>query len=140
MFEEFLCHFPPLVDERLMNRQQSNWQWNIRHPRYVAASESDCSLTISKVDADESSAVSTRLIDISRTGLQVTSQNEYPKGQLIEFSVSVDGLSFSKKCVVQWSRWQETLKEFYVGAQFESDLTYEELGELFLSNVINQEV
>ena len=122
-----------------MSREDSNWQWSTRHPRYPAASPEDRTCAIARVtcaSADEFEDAN--LIDISMTGIQICIGSAIESGKQIEVEiVTKDGCRIIRTCNVQWCQMLEE-SHYKLGCRFGEQLTYEELGELFLSEAIER--
>lgn len=124
-----------------MSRVESNWHWSTRHPRYPAAvEEGRCTAQVVMRYSNGDETRNGKMGDISMTGIQLFTDFLCDRNEAIEIEiVTKDGTNVSRKCSV---RRCETIAEqtFMLGCEFSTPLTYEELGELFLSNTIDQDL
>jgi hypothetical protein len=112
----------------------------VRDPRYLAADEAEVDIRVVRC-ADESDAgVLAKLIDFSRRGMQFLTATQYDHGEPLyvhlrdgqsDFEVRLEG-------TVQWQRSAEG-NAFSIGCQFQEEVDWATLGELFLCGILNRE-
>jgi Tfp pilus assembly protein PilZ len=114
-------------------------EYILRDPRYVIAEGQQTFVELRRDDDPAAPPISSLLVDMSRKGMQILADVSLEIGEKItvflrepsaELEVQLSGK-------VQWQRGTDD-QQFVIGCQFDEDVNWETLGELFLSGILDQ--
>ena len=109
--------------------------WVVRRPRHPALLDARVVVEIVDLVADPITIKPAHLIDISLTGAQLGVDEHLPPGTPVEVRIYDDKyVQLNLTATVQWNRHEG--KQLTLGCEFAVPLKYEELGELFLTDVL----
>jgi hypothetical protein len=112
----------------------------VRHPRHLATGEPQLQCEVLRLDGLPWSDEPPALLDFSRGGCCLRWQIRLEKGELIAVRLrdELSGLCLELPATVRWVRVEEE-GGFTAGCQFEREVDYELLGELFLAGFLSTE-
>ena len=122
-----------------------NSQYIARAPRHAATPEHRLVVTFHHAPgerrADPGSAVAVELVNLSRSGLQCRSPKALFSGDRVvfEFMDPESDLRLRQEAVVRWQHGEDD-QSWLAGCPFSEELSWEVLGEFFLSDVLSSEV
>jgi hypothetical protein len=114
------------------------WNYVVRRPRHPGwEAEQACVVLVRAGDA-KPDRVESRLIDLSRGGMQVAASLPLVKGERLSVRLEHDNdKPLEVDAIVRWVRRAGDGGDWHVGLQFFADLELEALGELFLKRVLD---
>jgi hypothetical protein len=112
----------------------------VRHPRHLASGEAQLTCEVLRLDGLPWSDTPPRLVDFSRGGCCLQWQIRLAKNEQVAIKLCDEnsGLSLELSARVRWVRVDEA-GTFTAGCQFDREVDYELLGELFLSGFLSTE-
>src|SRR5262245_15633624 len=110
-----------------------------RRPRHEAQPDATYELLLKLHRANETR--SAQLGDLSRQGLKLVTAQEVANDETIQVELVLPGrlLVLSKSATVRWGKYQDD-GQWAIGLQFEQELAWEVMGELFLNGVLSYDV
>ena len=81
-----------------------------------------------------------KLVNLSRSGLQITIGEPLAREELVTVHIR-DAQGTVEVALKGWVRWQRSLgpQNWSIGCELEQPLSYEALGELFLSGILDMD-
>jgi hypothetical protein len=112
-----------------------------RQPRHAASGEAAPRVRIQRPQADEGTSCDASLLNFSRGGCRVRCRENFREGEavLVRLGDPARGLELSLPGTIRWCR-DEDEKGFAAGCQFDDEVNYEQLGELFLAGFLATDV
>lgn len=112
-------------------------QQTVRLPRHPILDESEYSLLVEC----KPQQLSAQLIDLSRNGAQFCCDQEFDEGQPIALHLVVESsdLDVTLPGKVRWQHCEED-DLYSIGCEFDEEIDWETLGELFLSGVLSTDL
>ncbi|MGE3777140.1 MAG: PilZ domain-containing protein, partial [Pirellulaceae bacterium] len=106
---------------------------------HEAQPDAECRLLLKLVDSHGEYVG--YLADLSRQGLKAATEGELPTDELVRIEAELpDGrLLLSPRATVRWAKIQDN-GQWTAGLQFDQELPWEVMGELFLSGVLSRDV
>jgi hypothetical protein len=111
-----------------------------RRPRHEAQPAAECRLFLTPKSAPDE-PISAQLADLSRHGLKAVTVQDLPENLVIQIDIELpEGrMKLTDSARVCWSHHQNE-DQWAVGLSFDHELSWELMGELFLSGVLSREV
>lgn len=115
-------------------------QQTVRLPRHPTLDQNEYSLLV-ECDADNKpQQFSAQLIDLSRNGAQLCCERQLEHGEPISLRLQIESsdLDVTLRGKVRWQHKEEDA--YSIGCQFDDEIDWETLGELFLSGVLSTDL
>ncbi len=116
----------------------SEYPWNasVRDPRHLATEGSVVEVAAAGQANAREPGVNAELINLSRQGMQIRISKEFVEGEWIEtrFGRQDATARFAQRGRVLWVRPDDG--QWLAGCQFETELDWEAMGELFANNLL----
>ncbi len=112
----------------------------VRQPRHLASGAPQLSCEVLRFDGLPWSAARPQILDFSRGGCCVRWQVRLEKHEqiVVRLCDELNGLCLELPATVRWVRIDED-GDYTMGCQFEREVDYELLGELFLAGFLSTE-
>jgi hypothetical protein len=113
-----------------------DYEFVVRRPRHEAISDSGCLVTVEWIGG--SHVVSAELGDVSRQGLKLIVDGQFPEGVQIRLHLEQPSTHFHVTLpgTVRWSHLQDDGR-WAAGCLFDQELSWELMGELFLNGILS---
>ena len=107
-----------------------------RRPRYEVEPHAQCGVTI--IVADSNQIVEGQLSDLSRHGMKLVTHDEVPADSTVAVHAELPTgrIQIAKAATIRWSRLQDD-GQWSAGLIFNQELSWELMGEMFLSGVLS---
>lgn len=112
----------------------------VRQPRHLASGEPQLTCEVLRLDGQPWSDARPQLVDFSRGGCCVRWAIRLSKGEQIGLRLcdELSGLALELSAAVRWIRVEDR-GGCMAGCQFDREVDYEQLGELFLAGFLSTE-
>lgn len=117
----------------------SNWLYTLRWPRHAALAENSIEIFVDRQSQVAPRRLPAQLIDFSRFGAQVIVPLPVVQGERVSLCLrgGPTALDLALPAEVRWSRTGLAEPGWHVGCQFDAEVTWETLGDLFLDGVLD---
>jgi hypothetical protein len=107
-----------------------------RRPRYEVEPTARCSVTI--IIAGSGQSIEGWLSDLSRHGMKLVTSEEIPNDTTVavQADLPTGRIQIASSATIRWSRIQDD-GQWSAGLVFHSELSWELMGEMFLSGVLS---
>ena len=112
----------------------------VRHPRHVVQGGATVVVSIERAQPVPTATSQPEVIDFSRGGCRFRWKHELQKNEPIVLRVTDNssGISLEAAGTVRWCRVSKD-EHYEIGCQFDQELNYEHLGELFIAGFLSTE-
>ena len=112
----------------------------VRHPRHPVQESGTIAITIQRAKPTPNAVGVPEILDFSRGGCRLRWSERLQKSEPITFCIAdtANGMTLELPATVRWCREVDG-EQFESGCQFDQEIDYEQLGELFLAGFLSTE-
>jgi hypothetical protein len=112
---------------------------NVRSPRHEALPAAEVQVEIERPLYDGLLVKGCELMNLSRSGCQLRAAEPLRPSErvVVRLALKPQQPLFEITAVVRWQSHDEALGTWHIGCQFDKELGWEALGELFLENILS---
>src|SRR5690242_5342380 len=124
------------VAREFRGRKMDEPGYVVRRPRYEVRPGAECVLVLTNASTGQTWRA--LLGDLSRNGLKAFGPTDLSSGMTLQVHAEFPSglIQFAKVATVRWSK-SESDGQRSVGLEFDAELSWEVMGEMFLNNILS---